>query len=277
MIAYTNATEAGQLSELDGKVIIVTGASRGLGEAMAVGYAEAGATLILAARTGSDLERVADDCRNAGAAAVTVIVTDVCEDEAVEHLVTETMRLHGRIDVFVANAGIGPAGASDKRYNELTSYDLDAVQAILATNLGGPWLCMKHALPVMQDGSAFITIGSSTGRMTFPGTGIYGVSKAGLYQLTMIAAQEVGPEGITVNCLSPGGAIDTPFFGPAGMPESLKKYTDGAAASIMVPAAVWLASDDARDINGAWVRARQFNELGPEGLRAAIADAASAT
>jgi NAD(P)-dependent dehydrogenase (short-subunit alcohol dehydrogenase family) len=263
------------MSKLNGKVIIVTGASRGLGEAMAVGYGEAGATLVLAARTLADLERVAEDCKRAGAAAVTPIVTDVCQAAAVKHLVAETMGLHGRIDAFVANAGIGPAGASDKVYDELTSYDLEAVQAILTTNLVGAWLCMKYALPVMQDGSAFITIGSSTGRMVFPGTGIYGVSKAAVDKLTMIAAQEVGPKGITVNCLSPGGAIETAFFGPDGMPESLKKFTDGAPASIMVPAAVWLASDDARDINGAWVRARQFNKLGAEGMRAAIAEAAS--
>ena len=261
--------------KLDGKIIIVTGASRGLGEAMAVGYAEAGATLVLAARTRADLERVAEECKQAGAAAVMVAVTDVCQAAAVEQLVAETMRRHGRIDVFVANAGIGPAGASDKIYDELTSYDLDAVQAILTTNVIGVWLCMKNALPVMQSGSAFITIGSSTGRMAFPGTGIYGVSKAAADKMTMIAAQEVGPKGITVNCLSPGGAIDTPFFGPAGMPESLKKFTDGAPASIMVPAAVWLASDDARDINGAWVRARQFNKLGPEGMRAEIAEASA--
>ena len=109
------------MSKLNGKVIIVTGASRGLGEAMAVGYGEAGATLVLAARTLADLERVAEDCKRAGAAAVTPIVTDVCQAAAVEHLVAETMRLHGRIDAFVANAGIGPAGASDKVYDELTN------------------------------------------------------------------------------------------------------------------------------------------------------------
>jgi NAD(P)-dependent dehydrogenase (short-subunit alcohol dehydrogenase family) len=263
------------VSKLDGKVIIVTGASRGLGEAMAVGYGEAGATLVLAARTRVDLERVAEDCNKAGAAAATVIVADVSEATDVEQLVAETMRLHSRIDVFVANAGIGPAGASDKQYDELTSYDLDAVQAILATNVIGVWLCMKYALPVMQSGATFITIGSSTGRMAFPGTGIYGVSKAAVDKLTMIAAQEVAPKGITANCLSPGGAIETAFFGPAGMPESLKKFTDGEPSSVMVPAAVWLASDEARDINGAWVRARQFNKLGPEGMRAAIAEASA--
>ncbi len=71
------------MSKLDGKIIIVTGASRGLGEAMAVGYAEAGATLVLAARTRADLERVAEDCKQAGAAAVTVTVADVCQATAV--------------------------------------------------------------------------------------------------------------------------------------------------------------------------------------------------
>ena len=240
-----------------------------------MGYAEASATLVLAARTQADLRRVGEDCNKAGAAAVTIIVTNVCEESAVEQLVAETMRRHGRIDVFVANAGIGPAGASDKQYDELISYDLDVVQAILTTNVIGVWLCMKYALPVMRSGSTFITIGSSTGRMVFPGTGIYGVSKAAADKMTMIAAQEATLKGITVNCLSPGGAIETAFFGLAGMPESLKKFTDGEPASVMVPAAVWLASDEARDINVAWVRARQFNKLGPEGIRAAITEAAT--
>ena len=72
---------------------------------MAVGYGEAGATLVLAARTLADLERVAEDCKRAGAAAVMPIVIDVCQAAAVEHLVAETMGLHGRIDAFVANAG----------------------------------------------------------------------------------------------------------------------------------------------------------------------------
>ncbi len=258
------------MDELANKVIMVTGASRGLGEAMAVGYAEEGAALVVAARTASDLERVADQCRSSGAREVLAVVTDITRQDQVQHLVDETIDVFGSIDVFVANAGVGPAGVSEKPFDSVTSYDLDAVQAILATNVVGTWLCMKAALPVMKAGASFIVIGSATGRMALPGTGIYGVSKSAVDMMTRLVAAEVRAQGITVNCLSPGGAIETAFFGPQGMPEALKAYTDGAPASIMVPAAVWLASDDARDISGAWIRARLFNKLGPEKIRAEL-------
>src|SRR5918992_3900378 len=115
------------MGKLAGKVIVVTGASRGLGEAMAIGYAKEGANLVLGARTVEDLERVAKECREAGAASVTVVPTDITDEKQATELVENAKAEHGRIDVFVANAGTSYANLTDKRYGELVTYDLPIV------------------------------------------------------------------------------------------------------------------------------------------------------
>ncbi len=169
------------MNTLEGKVTVVTGASRGLGEAMVTGFAREGASVVLAARTAGDLDRVATRCRDAGAARVEVIPTDVTDEEQVAALVAATTgrlgRL-GRLDVFVANAGIAVPGVTDQRMTTLETYDLEVVQRLLAVNTVGMWLCMKAALPVMPPGGSFIAIGSELGRMAGAGAGVYAVTKA---------------------------------------------------------------------------------------------------
>jgi 3-oxoacyl-[acyl-carrier protein] reductase len=259
---------------LDNKVTVITGASRGLGEAMARGFAREGAAVVLAARSADDLDRVGRACGDAGAAAVEVIPTDVGSEPDVQALVDATVQRLGRIDVFVANAGTSYGMLTDKRYTDLPSYDLDVVEQMFRVNAIGMWLCMKAALPRMGPGSSFIAIGSETGRIARAGSGVYAVTKSCVDTLTAVAAGEMAEARVRVNCLTPGGMVDTQLFGPNKMPEYLKTLPVSTTdTDIIVPAAVWLASDDSADITGIQLAGRDFNQHGAAGVRQRLSDA----
>ncbi len=254
------------MGDLDGKVVVVTGASRGLGEAMALGYAREGAALVLASRTVSDLERVAGACKEAGASSVAVVSTDVVDESQVQRLVDETIGAHGRIDVFVANAGTSYANLTDKRYRELVTYDLDVARQLFEVNVLGTWLCMKAAIPVMKEGSSFIVIGSETGRALYPGAGMYAITKSAVDAMTTLVSRESAQNGVRVNVLSPGGMVDTQLFGPDKMPEWLKQQHPPLPADVIVPAALWLASHESEGVTGALISGKEFN-AGPDELK----------
>lgn len=250
------------MGSLESKVIVVTGASRGLGEAIAVGYAKEGASLVLAARTETDLERVAAECKEAGAASTTTVTTDITSERDVAALIERTTADHGRVDVFVANAGTSYSMLTNRRYAELATYDLEIAKQIFDVNLFGTWLCMKAAFPVMTEGSSFIVIGSETGRALRAGSGFYALSKAAEEALATMASRENKEKGIRVNVLSPGGMVDTQLFGPSGMPEFLKDMHPPLAADIIVEPAVFLASDASVDVTGAFMSGRDVQARG---------------
>lgn len=259
------------MGEIKDKVVVVTGASRGLGEAMAMGFAAEGANLVLAARSVEDLERVQKSCIAAGAASATIAQTDVTNEAQVAQLVAGPSEFDGRIDIFIANAGTSYAMLTDKRYKEIWSYDQDIVEQLLRTNVIGMWLCMKHALPAMTAGSSFIAIGSETGRALYPGAGMYAISKSSVDALVTLAAREAADRGVRVNCLSPGGMVDTQLFGPEGMPTWLKEAHPPLPLDVIVPAALWLASADSADVTGAFVSGKAFNADGPAPIKERIA------
>ncbi|MEO7006026.1 MAG: SDR family oxidoreductase [Terrimesophilobacter sp.] len=250
---------------LEGKVVVVTGASRGLGEAMAVGFATEGATVVLAARTESDLERVAQRCHQAGANAVLTVRTDVTQELDVEALAQSALDHFGSLDVFVANAGVSPMSLSGAPANTLQSYGFDVVQRMFAVNAIGVWLCMKAAFSRMGAGGSFIAIGSGS-----PGAtrgGMLAVTKGCVDTLVAIGATEMLEKGIRVNCLAPGGMADTHLFGPNKMPEYLKRLPASLEPESIVPAALWLASPDSTDISGVQLTGTEFNSTGAQGVR----------
>lgn len=259
------------MADLKDKIVVITGASRGLGEAMAVGFAEQGANVVLAARSVDDLERVQKACAAAGAASVTVVATDVTDDDQVKRLVDGVIEHDGRIDVFVANAGISYFLLTDERFAEIPTYDIDIARQIFDVNVFGLWRCMKYALPVMAAGSSFIAIGSETGRVLRPGSGAYALSKTTVDGLVAMAAKEQAERGVRVNCLSPGGMVDTQLFGADGMPDRLKQMFTPLPADIIVPAALHLAT---ADVTGMFVSGKEFNARGAEALIPAVASAA---
>lgn len=251
----------------------MSGASRGLGEAMALGFAHEGASVVLAARTVEVLNTVASRCREAGAKQVEVIATDVTDEGQVDALVEQTIDRLGQLDVFVANAGIAVAGVTDQRMTTLETYTLDVVERLVAVNTVGMWLCMKTALPAMTAGGSFIGIGSELGRMAGAGAGVYAITKASVDLLVRIAAAESTDRQVRVNCLSPGGMADTNLFGPDKMPDYIKKHAPWSEPEVIVPAAVWLASDGSADITGKRLAGTTFNETPLEEFRATLEDA----
>lgn len=260
------------ISNLAGKVVVVTGASRGLGEAMAMGFAEQGAAVVLAGRTVADLERVAQNCRDVGAETAEVIRTDVTLEHDVDALVKHTTDHFGRIDVFIANAGVAVPSLSQKRMTTLDTYDYDVVKQLFKVNTIGMWLSMRAALPVMSEGGSFIAIGSELGRSPGAGAGIYAVTKANVDLLVRIAAAENAGRNVRVNCLSPGGMADTHLFGPNKMPAYIKDHAPWSEPDVIVPAALWLASDDSAGVTGKQLAGTDFSATSSDALHDILKD-----
>jgi NAD(P)-dependent dehydrogenase (short-subunit alcohol dehydrogenase family) len=186
------------LFRLDGKVVIVTGASSGLGVAFAHCFAEAGADVVLGARRVDKLERVADSVRSTGRRVHTV-ATDVADPEQCQRLVDEAMAKFGRVDVLVNNAGVGTAVPATRETPE-------EFRGVVDVNLHGCYWMAQACGRVMPPGSSIINISSVLG-LTTAGLpqAAYAASKAGLNGLTRDLAQQwSGRKGIRVNAVAPG-------------------------------------------------------------------------
>jgi len=177
-------------------VAVVTGAGRGIGKAIALAFASAGADLVLAGRDTATLEATAAE---ATVASLTV-VTDVTDEASVAKLADRTIERFGRADVVVANSGIG--GPSGPVW-ELSRADWDETFAV---NVTGVWLCSRAFLPAMVERGAgsFITIGSMTGKRPLWGRTPYAASKTALIGLVRTLAVETAASGVRVNLVSPG-------------------------------------------------------------------------
>ncbi|MBI1417016.1 MAG: SDR family NAD(P)-dependent oxidoreductase [Limimaricola sp.] len=181
---------------LQGQVIAVTGANRGIGEAAVRAFAAAGARVALLARDGAAAERIAGEI---GPEALAV-TCDVADAGQVAAAVTQIVDRFGRLDVFVANAGvIGPMGP-------LEEADISAWSATIDINLKGVFHCLHAAAPQMlaQGGGTFITISSGAAHNALGGWSAYCASKAGAYMLTRTADAEFRARGLRVMGLSPG-------------------------------------------------------------------------
>jgi 3-oxoacyl-[acyl-carrier protein] reductase len=183
--------------DLSGRIAIVTGASRGIGAAIARQLARQGAQVVAAAR-GEHGRAVADDISASGGRAEAVAL-DVTDAGAAERVVTDTMDRHGRVDILVSNAGI----ARDQLMLRMKREDWDAV---LATNLTAAFALTQAALRPMirQRAGRIICIGSVVGQSGNAGQANYAASKAGLIGFAKAVALEVGSRGITVNVVAPG-------------------------------------------------------------------------
>ena len=199
------------LFRLDDKVVIVTGASSGLGVAFAHCFAEAGADVVLGARRVEKLERVADSVRSTGRRVHTV-ATDVADPEQCQGLVAAAMAKFGRVDVLVNNAGVGTAVPATRETPE-------QFRSVIDVNLNGCYWMAQACGRVMQPGSSIVNISSILGITTggLP-QAAYSASKAGLGGLTRDLAQQwTGRKGIRVNAVAPG------FFAS----EMTDQYPDG--------------------------------------------------
>jgi NAD(P)-dependent dehydrogenase (short-subunit alcohol dehydrogenase family) len=199
--------------DLAGDVAVITGAGKGIGANIASVLSQAGARVAIFDVDPVAAQAMADQITRSGGAATSVVV-DVADGDSVRAGMQAVFDAFGRIDILVNNAGIYPFG----QLEEVSDAVWDRVMAI---NLKGPLSCIRSALPHMRPGGRIVNI-SSVGslRVTVGQTSAYEASKAGLNALTRSAADELGPRGIRVNAVAPGGVTTE---GTAATPEEVLK------------------------------------------------------
>lgn len=252
---------------LNGRVVLVTGGSRGLGREMALALAGAGARLVITGSVQSDaLHQTRDDIGGDTLA----LVADVTDPEASRTAVERTIAAFGRLDVLINNAGLGLRVISETFNTRPTKFwdaAPDAWQAIVNTNVNGPFLMTRAAVPHMlaQKFGKIINISTSDQTMVRAGYAPYGPSKAFLEAASRVWAADLANTGVDVNVLLPGGATDTDLLPPS--PD--KKGADGNLLSpaVMRAPAVWLASQKSDGITGGRYIARLWQPDRPEAAR----------
>jgi NAD(P)-dependent dehydrogenase (short-subunit alcohol dehydrogenase family) len=196
------------LFSLKGKVAIITGASRGIGRAIALAYAEAGAEVVVSSRNRRppELEKVAEEITATGQKAL-AIPAHVGKKEDVQMLVRKTLERFGRIDILVNNAGANPV------LSPLADLGEEAFDKVLEVNLKGA-LLMSQAVArqmIQQGGGRIVNMSSISGlRARADGTGAYCISKAAMNMMTQVMARELAQHNILVNAIAPG-SIKTDF------------------------------------------------------------------
>jgi len=210
---------------LAGRIALVTGASRGIGREIALGYARAGAHVILAARDETRLATVASEISEVSGTS-DVVPLDVSDTAAVRQVIDDSAQRHGRLDVLCNNAGV-----SDAR-GRVADVSPEAFAGVQAVNLIGLFACCHAALPHMIGAGygRIVNVSSGAAIMCNPGESAYAASKAAVNALTIAMAKEVEASNVLVNAMSPGSV--TTDMNP----------TSDVPPSEAVPTAVWLAS-----------------------------------
>ncbi len=244
------------MSRLQGKNVLVTGASSGIGQAIAVRFAKEGANVAINYRSGAEqaaaTAALAKAARTHGGGREIIVQADVSNEEQVVQMVATTIKEFGRLDVLINNAGIQKATPS----HELSAADFDKV---ISVNLRGPFLCAREAIKhFLQRGGGGLILNNSSVHEMIPKPKYlsYSVSKGGMRNLTKTLALEYAGDGIRVNAVGPG-AIVTPINNAwihdpeakAGVESHIPMGRAGDAQEIASVFA-FLASDDASYITG---------------------------
>ena len=240
------------MGKLDGKVAIVTGASRGIGKAVAIGFAKEGAKVAIAARTETQVKsglpgtiyQTADEIKALGGQAL-AMKTNVMDEVEVPAMVQRVLDEWGKVDILVNNAAVAAPGpfaeTTTRRWN-----------LVIGVNLLGTFLCTKAVLPVMmkrRSGSIInTTSGAAHSRVRGVTGAAYGTAKAGIEQLTYALAAELGEYNIAVNCYHPAQGVASEGFVFNLPPEYDKSRLVGPEK--MVKAAIFLAQQDAKGVTG---------------------------
>jgi NAD(P)-dependent dehydrogenase (short-subunit alcohol dehydrogenase family) len=190
-----------EINRLKGRVALITGASRGIGDAIARGYAKEGATIAVTARSEADLQRLVEEVQKAGGKAL-AIPADLADSSAPAYVIRKVLESFGTIDILVNNAGVGSSDGP----SPVVTFDDAFWHKTLTLNLTVPYLFSKASLPVMlkKKWGRIINIASINGKLPVLHGAAYSASKHGLLGLTRTLALEVARDGITVNAICPG-------------------------------------------------------------------------
>ncbi len=241
------------MPSLNGKVILITGASRGLGRALALEFARQKASLIVNSRS-SSAEELGETARQIKAlgARVLSVVADVSDRADVERLAGESLAEFGRVDVLIHNASA--LGPTPMPY--LVDYPIEDFEAVLRTNVTGPFLLTRALIGQMltRAGGSIINVTSDAGVVGYPTWGAYGVSKAALDHLTRTWAAELQGTGVRINTVDPG-SMNTVMHRLAEPTEDPAQW---ARPEDVTPVFLYLASDEAADVSGQRFDAQAF-------------------
>jgi NAD(P)-dependent dehydrogenase (short-subunit alcohol dehydrogenase family) len=234
---------------LKDRVAIVTGASRGIGEACVMALAREGVKLVLAARSTEALTKVAEAVERLGGQAHSV-TADMSDRRDLDRLVEESQGRFGGVDILVNNAGVY---LGDR---EIQSLPVDEWDYTLDVNVKGPWYLSKRVHPIMKQrgGGSVVNISSTSGLYHDPGAGAYTVSKAALNMLTTVCAAEWARDNIRVNCVAPGwvrtAMAETELREMAERGQPINPLGRVAEPDEIASLVLYLASDLARYVTG---------------------------
>ena len=246
-------------NKMDSMVAIVTGASRGLGRAIAKEFAAEGAAVVVCARRSSPTGlpgtavETAEQIRSQGGEAM-ALTCDVSNEEQVRAMVGQTIDMYRQIDVLVNNAGVMVLGET------LLDIAPDGWDGSVAANLREPYLCCRTVLPTMikQGRGSIINIGSRMGSDHEQGGGVlYSATKAAVHMFSLCLAEEVREHNVAVNILSPGGLRSE---GSAAIPWTQRDWEQRVKPEAVGPSAVYLALQNASTFTGRLVQRAEFGE-----------------
>ena len=238
---------------MEGKVCLITGASRGLGRALAYAFGRDGARLVINSRSSSEdeLRKVEHELRAEGVQVLSVLA-DVSSRGDVERLAGAALSRFNQVDILINNASA--LGPTPMPY--LLDYPIEDFEQVIRTNMFGPFMLIRALAGQMitRGNGAIINVSSDAGVVGYSTWGAYGVSKAGLDQLTRTWAAELEGTGVRVNSVDPGD-----------MNTAMKRASDPEGDSsgwadpgLVTPVFLYLASDDAAAINGQRFMAQEF-------------------
>ncbi|UCC82816.1 MAG: SDR family oxidoreductase [Gemmatimonadota bacterium] len=213
--------------DLEGKVAVVTGASKGIGRAIARALCEAGADVALCSRDEPEALRAAEELASSRGGRALGIGADVRRLDDVKRLIAKTTGEFGGLDILIANAGVGGG------FGPVHEIDPEDWHRVIDTNLTGVYYCCHAAVPELKKrgGGWIVTIGSLAGRYAFAGGTAYNASKFGLLGFTEALMLDLRDHGIRVSCIMPG-SVDTHFNDTESSGESWKLAPDDVARAV---------------------------------------------
>ena len=246
--------------ELNGKLALITGAGRGIGKALAIGFARAGAHVVLVSRTLTEIEATARESEAFGNQAV-VVRADVSQPNDVRRMAEILANRFGRLDILINNAALrmNQLGDRSSYYIPFVNLTLEDWDSAINVNLRGPFLCIKECLPLLRGraSGSIINISAGAGKKGIAGRVPYCASKFGVEALTQCLALEFQSYNIAVNSLSPG------MHSILTDPEKLIQLKDNPGLvylrpEIMVPPALFLARQDGLGVTGQHLEATEW-------------------